>query len=163
MQNAILSGQTEMFESFEKIAQLQWEASERIAKSQTAMWSEVLNQSMAHSETLFGQTDVGGWMKANQVFWEDVSKRMQNVTEASVGIFSDTQEKISAIMMSSVIPVAGVSAESTTTASKNTDSKSKAKTQTSKAKTKTPTARATKSSTTKSSAAAKSRTSVSKA
>lgn len=108
MQNPFLDAGQDYLKPLEQITQLQMAAGERLLKSQTSLIGELFNQSLHYSQACIGKTTADDWMKAQQAFFSDVGDKIRHATEDSMGVWSDTQEKIIAIMQSSMPEVPSV-------------------------------------------------------
>lgn len=111
MENFFLDSSNDYFKSFEKIAQLQMEAGEKLLKSQSELWSEIVDQGMAYTEIMMGQTSPDDFMKAQQTFFDGIGTRVKNITEESIGVITETNEKMAAMFN---VPTMSTSASSAT-------------------------------------------------
>lgn len=102
MQNPFLDAGQQYFKPFEQISQLQMEAGERLVKSQSALMSELFNQGMAYTETMMGKSSVDEYIKAQQTFFSDMGEKMRHMAEDSIDVWTDTNEKIVAILQQSM-------------------------------------------------------------
>ncbi|EGG99053.1 putative granule-associated protein [gamma proteobacterium IMCC2047] len=69
---------------------------EQLAQQQTKLFSDVLNDSIAYTETLGAQKDVIGMFEAQKSFVESVQVKMVNATKDAQNLFADVQEKTGA-------------------------------------------------------------------
>lgn len=69
---------------------------EQLAQQQTKLFSDVINESIAYTETLGAQKDVIGMFEVQKSFVENVQLKMVNATKEAQSLFADAQEKTGA-------------------------------------------------------------------
>ncbi len=68
---------------------------EQLAQQQTKLFTEVLNDSVAYTETLAAQKDVTAAFEVQKSFIEGVQVKLVNATKEAQNLFTDAQEKSS--------------------------------------------------------------------
>ena len=69
---------------------------EQLAQQQTKLFTDVLNDSVAHTETLGAQKDVTAAFEVQKSFIEGVQVKLVNASKEAQNLFTDAQEKSSA-------------------------------------------------------------------
>lgn len=71
---------------------------EQLAQQQTKLFTDVLSDSVAYTETLGSQKDAAGLFEVQKSFVEGVQVKMVNATKEAQSLITDAQEKSSATM-----------------------------------------------------------------
>ncbi len=90
---------TEQFEKTMKPVNAMFAANakvlEQLAQQQTKLFTDVLSDSVAYTETLGSQKDAAGLFEVQKSFVEGVQVKMVNATKEAQNLFTDAQEKSS--------------------------------------------------------------------
>ena len=66
---------------------------EQLAAQQTKLFTDVLNDSVAYTETLAAQKDVTATFEVQKAFVEGVQVKLENASKEALNLFADAQAK----------------------------------------------------------------------
>jgi hypothetical protein len=91
-----------LFKPLEELVTLNQSAFETLASKQSALVSEIFNDSIAFTQKILAEKD-GNYWELHKTYWEGVSQKLNQATQDTADFFSATQAKMGDMLQESAL------------------------------------------------------------